>query len=111
LPYITLLFSIRNPTKNTFAVLVGKSTNTSAAEPARAAHALLELLHLEHLGRVDALEHQLRDPVALLDGEIGVRVVEEEDLDLAAVVGVDDARARVDEVFGRQAGARGDAAV
>jgi hypothetical protein len=38
-------------------------------------------------------------------------VVEEQHLDRAAVVGVDDARARVDEVLGGEAGAGRDAAV
>ena len=38
-------------------------------------------------------------------------MVEQQDLDGAPVVGVDDAGARVDEVLGREAGARGDAAV
>lgn len=82
-----------------------------AAEAARAADALLELLHLDHVGGDDALEHQLGDAVALLDLVVGLGVVEEQHLDLPAVVGVDDARARVDEVLGREAGAGGDAAV
>lgn len=38
-------------------------------------------------------------------------MVEEEDLDLAAVVRVDDAGASVDEVLGGETGARGNAAV
>ena len=72
---------------------------------------ILELLHLDNLGSVDALEHQLRDAVALLDGEVGIAVVEEEDLHLAAVVCVDDAGTGIDEVLGGEAGAGGDAAV
>jgi hypothetical protein len=38
-------------------------------------------------------------------------VVEQQDLDLAAVVGVDDTGARVNEVLGGQTGARGNAAI
>jgi len=51
-------------------------------------------------------QHQLRNPVAALDGKIGVGVVEEQHLDLAAVVGVYDARARVDEVLASETRAR-----
>lgn len=71
---------------------------TGGPEAAGAAHALLQLGNLDNLGRVDALEHELGDAVALGDGEIGLGVVEEQDLDLATVVGVDDARAGIDEV-------------
>lgn len=82
-----------------------------AAKAAGAAHALLELLDLDDLGGVYALDDELGDALALLDLEVGVGVVKEQHLDLAAVVGVDDARARVDEVLGCQAGPGGDAAV
>lgn len=82
-----------------------------APEPARAPHALLQLLHLDHVGRVNALDNELRDPVALLHLVVGVGVVEQQHFDGAAVVGVDDSRARVDEVLGCEAGAGGDAAV
>lgn len=71
-----------------------------APKPPRPPHTLLQLLHLQHLGRVNPLDHELGDAVALGDSEIHVRVVEQQDLDLAAVVGVDDAGARVDEVLG-----------
>lgn len=94
-------------------LLGGDSTAeaTRGAKPASAADAVLQLCDLDHVGRVDALEHELRDAVALGDGEVGVRVVEQENLDLAAVVGVDDARAGVDVVLAGEAGAGGDAAV
>lgn len=82
-----------------------------AAKAARAADALLELLDLDDVGGHDALQDELRDAVAVLDLVVGVGVVEEQHLDLAAVVGVDDAGARVDEVLGRQAGAGSDAAI
>ncbi len=82
-----------------------------AAEAAGAAHARVQLGDLDHVGRVDALDDQLRDAVALGDGVVGVAVVEEQDLHLPAVVGVDDARARLDRVLGGEAGAGRDAAV
>lgn len=70
------------------------------AEAAGAAHALLEFRDLHHLGGVDALDDELGHAVALGHLEFGLGVVEQQDLDLAAVVGVDDAGARVDEVLG-----------
>ena len=82
-----------------------------AAEPPCAADAVLELGDLDHLRRPDALQHELRDAVALPDNKVRGRVVEEQDLDGAAVVGVDDPGARVDEVFGREARSRRDSAV
>ena len=85
--------------------------STCAPEAASAADALLELLNLDNLGGVDALNDELRDAVALLDLEVGVGMVEEQNLDGAAVVGVDHAGARVDEVLGCQTRARRDAAV
>lgn len=73
-------------------------------EATGAAHALLQLGDLDNLRRVDALEHELCDAVALGDGEVSLGVVEEQDLDLAAIVGVDDARAGVDKVSRERAG-------
>lgn len=84
---------------------------TGASKPASTANALLELLDFDDLGGIDALEDQLGDPVAFLDGEIDIAVVEEEDLDLAPVVRVNDARTSVDEVLGGKAGAWGNATV
>ena len=52
-----------------------------------------------NLGGVDALNHQLGDPVALGNREVGIGMVEEQHLDLAAVVSVDDASTRVDEML------------
>lgn len=60
---------------------------------------------------VDALNDELGDAVADLDLKVGVAVVEEQHLDGAPVVGVNDAGARVDEVVDGEAGAGGDAAV
>jgi hypothetical protein len=88
-----------------------RTRSARAAKPAGAPHALLELLHLDDIGRVDALEDELGNAVALLDLVVRLGVVEEQHLHLAAVVGVDDARARVDEVLGRKAGAGSNTAV
>lgn len=82
-----------------------------AAKATGATDTLLELLHLLHLGGDDALEDELRDAVALLDLVVGVGVVEQQHLDLAAVVGVNDARASVDEVLGGEARSGSDTAV
>lgn len=87
------------------------SLSTRASESAGPTNALLELLDFDHLGGVDALEDELGNAVAFLDGEVDVAVVEQEYLDLSAVVGVDDARSGVDKVLGGEAGARGDTAV
>lgn len=106
LPFLFLPFGQSGPWISLFGRVVA-----GAAKPARTTHALLQLLDLLDLGRHDALQHELRDAVALLDGVVGVGVVEQQHLDLAAVVGVDDARARVDEVLRGEAGARRDAAV
>lgn len=82
-----------------------------AAEAAGAAHAFFELGDLNDLGRVDALDDELGHAVALCHGEVSVGMVEQEHLDLAPVVGVDDASARVDEVFGGEAATGGDTTV
>ena len=60
-----------------------------------------------HRRRVDPLEDELRHTVPPLDGKIGLRVVKQEDADVAAVIGVDDAGTNVDEALPRQPGARG----
>lgn len=88
-----------------------QSVSPRAPEPARAPHARLQLLHFHHLGRVDPLDDKLRDPVPLLHLKVCVVVVEEKHFNGTPVVGVDDARARVDEVLGGETGAWGDAAV
>src|SRR4051812_42923652 len=87
------------------------TTDASRTKASRAAHALLELLHLDHVGRVDALKYQLGNAIPFLDGEVRLSVVEQQYLDLAAVVSVNDACARVDEIFDREARARRDTAV
>lgn len=84
---------------------------TGASEAASASDALLELLDLDNLGGVDALEDELGDAVALLDLKVGLAVVEEKNLYLASVVGVNDTGARVDEVLGGEAGSGSNAAV
>jgi len=104
IPYLSFHHQNRQITR-------GKSVCACAAESSSAPNALLKLLHLDYLRRIDALEYELCDAVALAHGEVGIAVVEQQHLDLAAVVGVNDARARVDEVLGCEAGARGNAAV
>lgn len=59
-----------------------------------------------------------KTPVGVQKGESGIQtfkidlgVVEQEDFDLASVIGIDHARARVDEVLGCEPAARRDASV
>lgn len=67
---------------------------------------VLDLVHLLDLRVLDLLEDELRHAVAALDGEVLGRVVEQDHAHVAAVVGVDHAGARVDELLEREAGAR-----
>jgi hypothetical protein len=77
--------------------------STSASKAAGTPHALRKLLYLDDFGGEDALQDELGDTVALLDLEVGLGVVEEEHLDLASVISVNDAGASVNEVLGREA--------
>ncbi|KAI6761241.1 hypothetical protein HG531_001794 [Fusarium graminearum] len=72
----------------------------SASKAAGTSNTLLKLLDLNNLGCVDALEDELGNAVALLDLKVGVVVVEEKDLDLATVIGINDTSTCVDEVLG-----------
>lgn len=73
---------------------------TSASEATSTSNTLLELLDLNNLGCVDALKDQLSNAVTLLDLKVGLVVVEEKNLDLATVIGIDNTSASVDEVLG-----------
>lgn len=77
--------------------------STRAAESASTTNTLLQLLDFLDLGSDDALQHQLGNPVPLLHFVVCIGMVEEQDLDLAAVISVDDSRPGVDKVFGREA--------
>lgn len=93
------------------SVSISLSVRTSATEATSAPDALLELLYFNNLRSVDAFDDQLCDAVALPDFEIGLGVVEEQNLDLATVIGIDHASAGVDEVLGGKTGARSDTAI
>ena len=82
------------------AVSQGPS-DAGGSEPSLATDGGVEVLHLRDLRRRDHLDDHLRDPVAGLHGEVGVRVVEEDDAHGAAVVSVDHAGAHVDGVLQR----------
>lgn len=73
---------------------------TSASKAAGTSNTLLKLLDFNNLGCVDALEDELGNAVTLLDLKVGVVVVEEKDLDLATVIGINDTSTCVDEVLG-----------
>jgi hypothetical protein len=75
-------------------------TLTSASEPTSTSNTLLELLDLNNLGCVDALEDKLGNAVTLLDLKVGLIVVEKKNLDLSAVIGINDTSTGVDEVLG-----------
>lgn len=91
------------------------SLGTGRAEAAGAALGAVEVLDLANGRHGNALEDELGDAIALVDCtsadgptleltfEVLVIVVEEDDLDLATVVTVDDAGARVDAVLRREA--------
>jgi hypothetical protein len=72
---------------------------------------LIKLLHFHNFRSVDALEHKLGNAVALLDLEVGLAMVEQKDLDRAAVVGINDTGSCIDEVLGSETRTRGNAAV
>lgn len=79
-----------------------RSTRTS--KPACPSCALLQILHLHHFGRIDPLQHQLRDAIALFHLVVLVGEIEQQHFQRSAVVGVDDPGARVDEVLRCQPG-------
>lgn len=76
---------------------------TGAAEATGTSNTLLEFLNLDDFRGVDALQDKLSDAVALLDLEVGLVVVEKQDLDLTAVIGVNDTCAGIDKVLGSEA--------
>ena len=72
-------------------------------KPTRSSHTLLQILHLHNLRRVYPLQHQLRNPVSLLNLEIHLAMVKQQNLHLTPIIRVNHAGARVDEVLGRKA--------
>ena len=66
------------------------------------------LLHAyDGLKNRDALKNELRDFVSLLDEEVTVRMVEDYNLDISGIVGVNDAGTDVNHVLGSKARAGG----
>ena len=57
------------------------------------------------------LQHELGNPVSLLHLKVRVGMVEEKDLDLAAVISVDDAGTGVDKMLRGETRSGGDSAV
>ena len=80
-------------------------SDASGPEAVCAAAGVIEVVSRndDGIGGVYFFDDQLRDLVALLDLEIHLSVVEEDDLDVPAVVRVDDARADGDAVLEREA--------
>lgn len=81
------------------------------AKPTSTSLGALQLLHHDHVRVDDPLQHQLRASVPLRNLKVLVLMVEQQHKHRATVVIVDDARAGSDAMLGREAGARGDAAV
>ena len=81
-------------------------------ESALSSNSLTERLDFNQFGRRVLLYNHLSDPIARTDGEICVLAqVEQQDLDLAAVVAINDASTHVDKVLHCQARSRRDPAI
>ena len=98
-------------TINTQNHLSSSGETTSAAKATSSTDTLLEFLDLDNLGRADALQDKLGNAIALLDLKVGLGMVKQENLDLAAVVGVNDTSAGVDKVLRSEARSGSNAAV
>lgn len=70
-----------------------------ATKAAHSPDALFQLLDLHHLWGIDALQNQLRNTIALLDVKARLSMVEQQNLDFAAIIGVDDTSAGIDKVL------------
>ena len=68
---------------------------------------VLELLDLLKFGEGNPLDNELADPLSLLNLEVFISKVEEENLDLAPVVGIDHAGSNIDEFFDGKSASRG----
>lgn len=93
---------------------IGQSQSLGSAGRSKAACTplcFIQSVDLDDVGHRDPLQDELGDAVADVDLELAIAKIEEDDADLAAVIGVDDAGADVDAVLDGEAGARGDAAV
>lgn len=73
---------------------------SSTTESASTTDALFEFLYDNHIRGIDPLNDELRNAVTLLDREVGVAEVEEDDLDLASVVGINDTSTGVNAMLG-----------
>mmetsp|Transcript_7900 Transcript_7900/g.19762 ORF Transcript_7900/g.19762 Transcript_7900/m.19762 type:complete len:242 (-) Transcript_7900:236-961(-) len=85
--------------------------NASAAKATSATLRVIQLSNLLHHRSHDALQDELSDAVALLDLEVDVAVVEQDHLNVATVVLVDDTSTSVNGVLPGQARARSDASI
>ena len=84
--------------------------HAGAPESPRAPLRVRQLLHLHRRDHADLLEDQLGHAIAHLHDEVLPSEVEEDDADVAAVVGIDDAGAAVDHLLHRETAAEGSAA-
>lgn len=84
---------------------------TGGAKAASPALRGVQVVDLEDVGRGNLLQHQLGNPVALLDVKVDLGKVEQDDPKGAAVVGINDTGADINKVLDSQTGARGNAAV
>ena len=82
-----------------------------AAKATHTPNTLLQLLHLNNFRIPDSLNDKLSDAISLLHLEVLLAVIEEKNLYLATVVGIDNTSPGIDEILGRKAGSRSNSAI
>ena len=83
-----------------------RSLLTSTSKPPSTSNALLQFLDLNHFRCIDPLQYQLCHTVSLLDLEILLAVVEQQNLDLATIIRVNDSSTSINHMLGSQTRAR-----
>jgi len=80
--------------------------HASRAKSAMSAFSRVEIVSLDDFRRFNALQYQLCYSITFLDRKIHCREVEQHDANGTSIIGVDHARAHVDEVLHGQTTAR-----
>jgi hypothetical protein len=76
---------------------------TCAPEASITTDTLLEFSDNDYIRRMDALDDQLGDAIAFFDREVGVAEVEQNHLDFASIVDINDSSTYIDAVLGSKA--------
>ena len=79
--------------------------SAGGAETVTVAVGVVQIVHGQKFHGFHFLDEQLGDAVALLDEMFAVGMIEQEDFDFPAVLGIDDARAAIEAVLGGEAAA------